>query len=106
VNEDIIETLRRIQCSDVACGNLRIAMGMKLAIYEIEQLRKQRDEARRIAAAQYVKRFSILEVSYETNKNEDQLTKNFYELHGWEYVKRSQNIQFFVGDDDHAKEGL
>jgi hypothetical protein len=45
VNEDIIETLRRIQCSDAACGNLRIAMGIKLAIYEIEQLRNQRDEA-------------------------------------------------------------
>ena len=45
MTEDIIETLRRIQCSDAACGNLRIAMGMKLAIYEIEQLRNQRDEA-------------------------------------------------------------
>jgi len=72
----------------------------------IHALTAERDEARRIASAQYVKRFSILEVSYETNKNEDQLTKNFYELHGWEYVKGSQNIQFFVGDDDHAKEGL
>ncbi len=47
MSEDIIETLRRIQCSDVACGNLRIAMGLKLAIYEIERLRKERDEARR-----------------------------------------------------------
>jgi len=47
VNEDIIETLRRIQCSDVACGNLRIAMGLKLAIYEIERLRAERDDARR-----------------------------------------------------------
>jgi len=45
VNEDIIETLRRIQCSDVACGNLRIAMGLKLAIYEIERLRAERDDA-------------------------------------------------------------
>ena len=47
MSEDIIETLRRIQCSDVACGNLRVAMGLKLAIYEIERLRKERDEARR-----------------------------------------------------------
>lgn len=47
MNEDIIETLRRIQCSDEACGNLRIAMGLKLAIYEIERLRVERDEARR-----------------------------------------------------------
>ena len=47
MNEDIIETLRRIQCSDVACGNLRVAMGLKLAIYEIERLRVERDEARR-----------------------------------------------------------
>jgi hypothetical protein len=52
VNEDIIETLRSIQCSDVACGNLRVAMGLKLAIYEIERLRKERDEARRIACLQ------------------------------------------------------
>ena len=47
MSEDIIETLRRIQCSDVACGNLRVAMGLKLAIYEIERLRVERDEARR-----------------------------------------------------------
>lgn len=47
MNEDIIETLRRIQCSDVACGNLRIAMGLKLAIYEIERVRAERDDARR-----------------------------------------------------------
>jgi len=45
MNEDIIETLRRIQCSDVACGNLRIAMGLKLAIYEIERVRAERDAA-------------------------------------------------------------
>jgi hypothetical protein len=44
VNEDIIETLRRIQCSDAACGNLKIAMGVKLAIYEIERLRSERNE--------------------------------------------------------------
>lgn len=44
---DIIETLRGIQCSNAACSNLRIAMGMKLAIYEIERLRAERDEARR-----------------------------------------------------------
>ena len=47
MNEDIIETLQRIQSSDVACGNLRIAMGLKLAIYEIERLRAERDDARR-----------------------------------------------------------
>ena len=44
---DIIETLRRLQCSDAACGDLRIAMGAKLAIYEIERLTAERDEARR-----------------------------------------------------------
>jgi hypothetical protein len=44
---DIIETLRRLQCSDAACGDLRIAMAAKLAIYEIERLRNERDEARR-----------------------------------------------------------
>jgi hypothetical protein len=47
MSEDIIETLRRIQCSDAACSNLKIAMGVKLAIYEIERLRVERDEARR-----------------------------------------------------------
>ncbi len=36
---DIIETLRRLQCSDAACGDLRIAMAAKLAIFEIERLR-------------------------------------------------------------------
>jgi uncharacterized protein (DUF3084 family) len=44
VSEDIVETLRRIQCSDAACGNLKIAMGVKLAIYEIERLRSERNE--------------------------------------------------------------
>jgi hypothetical protein len=73
---DIIETLRRLQCSDAACGDLRIAMGAKLAIYEIERLREQlrlanidafqseadasqlraeRDEARRHLCDLYVK---------------------------------------------------
>jgi hypothetical protein len=47
VNSEIIEILRRLQCSDAACGDLRIAMGAKLAIYEIEHLRAERDEARR-----------------------------------------------------------
>jgi len=47
VSKDIIETLRRIECSDAACGNLQIAMGVKLAIYEIKRLRLERDEARR-----------------------------------------------------------
>ena len=36
---DIIETLHRLQCSDAACGDLRIAMAAKLAIFEIERLR-------------------------------------------------------------------
>ena len=48
---DIIETLRRLQCSDAACGDLRIAMGVKLAIYEIERLTAERDEARREVCA-------------------------------------------------------
>ena len=46
MSKDIIETLRRIQCSDAACGNLQIAMGVKLAIYEIKRLRLERDEAK------------------------------------------------------------
>ena len=48
---DIIETLRRLQCSDAACGDLRIAMGAKLAIYEIARLTAERDEARREVCA-------------------------------------------------------
>jgi hypothetical protein len=51
---DIIETLRGIQCSNAACSNLRIAMGMKLAIYEIERLRAERDAARRQCCTQAV----------------------------------------------------
>ncbi len=47
MSKDIIETLRRIQCSDAACGNLQIAMGVKLAIYEIKRLRLERDLLRR-----------------------------------------------------------
>ncbi len=42
---DIIETLRRLQCSDAACKDLQIAMGAKLAIYEIERLRAERNDA-------------------------------------------------------------
>lgn len=44
---EIIEKLRRLQCSDTACGDLRIAMVAKLAIHEIERLTTERDEARR-----------------------------------------------------------
>jgi len=44
MNEDIIITLQRIRCSTEVCGNLKIAMGLKLAIYEIERLRNELTE--------------------------------------------------------------
>lgn len=55
------------------------------------QLERERDEARFAAAYQYAKHH---------NGNVQKLMDNFCELKGW------QKIQFFVGDDDHAKEGL
>lgn len=70
---DIIETLRSIQCSDVACGNLRVAMGLKLAIYEIERLCVERDDARR-----------------EICLMNDHLHENYAERRGWSYLKTEQ----------------
>jgi hypothetical protein len=58
---------------------------------EIERLTAERDEARFAAAYQYAKHH---------NGNVQTLMDNFCELKGW------QKFQFFVGDDDHAKEGL
>ena len=52
------------------------------------QLERERDEARFAAAYQYAKHH---------NGDVQTLMDNFCELKGW------QKIQFFVGDDDHAK---
>ncbi len=51
----------------------------------------ERDEARFAAAYQYAKHH---------NGDVQTLMDNFCELKGW------QKFQFFVGDDDHAKEGV
>jgi len=71
---DIIETLRSIQCSDVACGNLRVAMGLKLAIYEIERLCGERDSARREVLMWLKERCSNKELKEEVKNR------------GWEYL--------------------
>ena len=52
---------------------------------------RERDEARFAAAYQYAKHH---------NGDMQTLMDNFCKLKGWE------KIRFFVGDDDHAKEGL
>ena len=52
---------------------------------------EERDEARFAAAYQYAKHH---------NGDVQTLMDNFCELKNW------QKFQFFVGDDDHAKEGL
>ncbi len=112
MKEDIIETLRSIQCSDAACGNLRIAMGMKLAIYEIERLRadlmclktqnaefvraltmaqdernaavKERDEAR-LEVCEWV------EMDGATNAKEEA------ELRGWDCFKNAPVVKTLNG---------
>jgi len=58
---------------------------------KIALLTAERDEARRMAAYQYARHY---------NGDEQTLIDNFYELRGW------QKTPLFVGDDDHAKEGL
>jgi hypothetical protein len=55
---------------------------------EIERLRNERDEARRMAAYQYARHY---------NGDEQTLIDNFYELRGW------QKTPVFVGDCDHTK---
>ena len=55
------------------------------------QLERERDEARFAAAYQYAKHH---------NGDVQTLMDNFCKLKGWE------KIRFFVGDDDHAKEGI
>jgi hypothetical protein len=46
-NFDIVAKLHELMCSEAGCKDLRVSMTAKLAIYEIEKLRKERDEARR-----------------------------------------------------------
>ena len=58
---------------------------------EIAHLTTERDEAMFTAAYQYAKNH---------NGNVQKLMDNFCELKGW------KKFEFFVGDDDHAKEGL
>jgi hypothetical protein len=45
-NFDIVAKLHGLVCSEAGCRDLRISMTAKLAIYEIEKLRKERDEAK------------------------------------------------------------
>ena len=43
---DIVAELHKLMCSKTGCSDLRISMTAKLAIYEIEKLRKELDEVR------------------------------------------------------------
>jgi uncharacterized coiled-coil DUF342 family protein len=61
------------------------------ALDDIAKMKAERDEARFAAAYQYAKHH---------NGNVQTLMDNFCELKGW------KKFEFFVGDDDHAKEGL
>ena len=61
------------------------------ALDDLAKMKAERDEARFAAAYQYAKHH---------NGNVQTLMDNFCELKGW------QKFEFFVGDDDHAKEGL
>ena len=88
MNEDIIETLRSIQCSDAACGNLRIAMGLKLAIYEIERLRGERDEARRIACDNEARHNSMM---FDSPKHSDPCA--IAESRGWDCFKENADAR-------------
>ena len=45
-NFDIVAKLHGLVCSEAGCRDLRISMTAKLAMYEIEKLRKERDEAK------------------------------------------------------------
>ena len=49
------------------------------AANEIKRLRKERDEARRIAAYQYAKHSNYGDESFAM--------KNFFQFHKWEYLK-------------------
>jgi hypothetical protein len=60
-DNDIVNRLHAIMCSNVGCGDLRISMTAKLAADEIERLRKERDEA--------MKKCEILESDVEALMN-------------------------------------
>ena len=49
------------------------------AIKEIERLRKERDEARRVAAYQYAKHSNYGDESFAM--------RNFFQFHKWEHLK-------------------
>jgi hypothetical protein len=72
---DVIEKLSQIRYSsnDPSLGDT-----LTQAIGEIAKLRRERDEARRIAAYQYAKHH---------NGDEDTLVKNFFEFRGWDCSK-------------------
>ena len=85
--QDIVEQLRLWSeqlksLSRWTSGKLKFPQRITLigeAADEIEQLRKERDEARRIAAYQYAKHSNYGDESFAM--------KNFFQFHKWEYLK-------------------
>jgi hypothetical protein len=69
VSEDITTRLRR-DCMSLIADE---------AADEIERLRKERDEARRVAAYQYAKHSNYGDESFAM--------KNFFQFHKWEHLK-------------------
>ena len=84
--QDIVEQLRLWSeqlksLSRWTSGKLKFPQRITLigeAADEIEQLRKERDEARRIAAYQYAKHSNYGDESFAM--------KNFFQFHKWEYL--------------------
>ena len=69
MSEDITTRLRR-DCMSLIADE---------AADEIERLRKERDEARRVAAYQYAKHSNYGDESFAM--------KNFFQFHKWEHLK-------------------
>jgi hypothetical protein len=85
--EDLHEQLMRSRASNTDLMDWIIKLRE-----ERNEIMFQRDEARLIAADQYAKHH---------NGDEEKLKDNFFASKGWKKYN-----EFFVGDDDHAKEGL
>jgi len=85
--QDIVEQLRLWSeqlksLSRWTSGKLKFPQRITLigeAADEIERLRRERDEARRIAAYQYAKHSNYGDESFAM--------KNFFQFHKWEYLK-------------------
>jgi hypothetical protein len=78
------EALGELRKAETECSMLRVECGV---------IAKERDEARRIAC---------LQSCMGDNEPREWSPEEFAKQQGWDCFK----AEFFVGDDDHAKEGL